>query len=95
MTQRSNRPAPNQRRFERDTFGDVRDNPVVRLDTAMRAEGLPLLLTMHEAEAVVRVHYQTIWKLVQCHQLKAHKQGGNWRIIRSDLARWTLNGGRT
>ncbi len=56
----------------------------------MKAEGLPLMLTLEEAASFCRSNYQTLWKHVQAHKLKAHKQGGRWRVIRFDLARWTL-----
>lgn len=61
------------------------------LDAAWRAEGVPLLLTVHQAAAAVCSHYQTLWSSIQAGVLKAHKQGGRWRIMRRDLARWSLH----
>ena len=60
------------------------------LDAALRAEGVPVLLALHTAASAVGVHYQTLWNAVTSGELKAHKQGGRWRVLRRDLANWSL-----
>jgi excisionase family DNA binding protein len=46
---------------------------------------LPDLLTVAEASAALRVHRNTIDKLVASGQLRAAKVGGQWRIRREAI----------
>lgn len=42
-------------------------------------------LTLHEAAAELGVHYMTAYRYVRLGQLHAEKDGGTWRVRRSDL----------
>jgi excisionase family DNA binding protein len=42
-------------------------------------------LTLHEAAAELGVHYMTAYRYVRLGQLTAEKDGGTWKVLRSDL----------
>lgn len=42
-------------------------------------------LTLHEAAAELGVHYMTAYRYVRLGQLAAEKDGGSWKVLRSDL----------
>ena len=46
---------------------------------------LPDLLTVKEVAALLRLHPNTVYKLIHMGQLKAHKVGRTWRIPKEGL----------
>lgn len=43
------------------------------------------VVTLQEAAAALGVHYMTAYRYVRLGQLPAHKAGGTWQVLRSDL----------
>lgn len=50
-------------------------------------------LTLHEAAEELGVHYMTAYRYVRLGLLPAAKQGGSWRVRRSDLDEFRATGG--
>lgn len=42
-------------------------------------------LTLHEVAAELNVHYMTVYRSVRMGRLRAHRDGGEWRVTRADL----------
>ena len=42
-------------------------------------------LTLHEVAEELELHYMTVYRYVRLGYLPAHKEGGSWRVTRSDL----------
>ena len=42
-------------------------------------------LTLHEVADELGLHYMTVYRYVRLGYLPAHKDGGSWRVLRSDL----------
>lgn len=42
-------------------------------------------LTLHEVAAELKVHYMTVYRSVRMGRLRAHRDGGEWRVTRADL----------
>ena len=42
-------------------------------------------LTLHEVAEELELHYMTVYRYVRLGYLPAHKAGGSWRVLRSDL----------
>jgi excisionase family DNA binding protein len=42
-------------------------------------------LTLHEVAEELDLHYMTVYRYVRLGYLPAHKEGGSWRVLRSDL----------
>lgn len=72
---------------------DLPPSPFDQLERDLAAEGAPLVVTLREAAAFARRHYQTAWADAQCGRLKAYKNRGRWRVNRRDLAAWMLQPG--
>jgi excisionase family DNA binding protein len=43
-------------------------------------------MTLHEVAEELGLHYMTIYRYVRLGYLPAHKEGGSWRVLRSDVA---------
>ena len=57
------------------------------------AQSFPLLLTLAEAAAKVRLSTKTLRRAIEDGSLSATKLRGRWFVVESDLAEW-LAGGR-
>lgn len=55
----------------------------------------PEVLTLDEAAAFLRLHRETVRRLLQRGVLPGVKVGGTWRIHRRDLEEYLRRGGRT
>lgn len=42
-------------------------------------------MTLHEVAEEMDLHYMTIYRYVRLGYLPAHKEGGSWRVLRSDV----------
>ena len=45
-------------------------------------------LTLHEVAAELNVHYMTVYRSVRMGRLRAHRDGGEWRVTRADLGEY-------
>ena len=42
-------------------------------------------MSLHEVAEELGVHYMTVYRYVRLGYLAAHKEGGSWRVARSDV----------
>ena len=58
---------------------------MMRTDKDFWKAVLPDLLTVKEVAALLRVHQNTVYKLIHTDKLQAHKVGRVWRIPKEGL----------
>jgi excisionase family DNA binding protein len=79
----------------RKPFGQSYDDLEVahridQLDEDLGRAGYPVIMTIKQTAKAAGHHYQYIWEQIQAGYIKAHKPGGQWRVLRRDMARWII-----
>ena len=67
-----------------------------KIESDLKAEGVPARFTLSQAAKIAEVAYLTLWRAVRCGRLRAIRRGGpkgRWFVRRPDLAAYMAAGG--